>query len=198
LPSDMLSMTGMELDADATIADLTSAVATAFLTPEDPENGDVPEFEDAEEVELDDEETIGYVAFSQGYLSGAFMLRQFSDDLLVITLIGTPLDEFSEDVAMIGQETIASVDYTGTGSDILAAMMAPPEIEQAPEGVTAADLDGEALVAERCTTCHGADRINNAVRDEAGWTDTVDRMITYGADLNTAEREAVIMYLSSK
>jgi mono/diheme cytochrome c family protein len=198
VPSDLLSMMGMEPDSDTSIVDLTTLVATAFLTPEDPESGDVPEFGETEEVELDDEQTIGYVEFTQEYTSGAFMLRQLSDDMLVITLIGTPLDEFSEDVAAIGQQTIASVDYAGTSGDILAAMMAPPEIEEAPDGVTAADLDGEALVAERCTVCHSADRINNAVKDEAGWTATVDRMISYGADLNTAEREAVITYLSSK
>jgi mono/diheme cytochrome c family protein len=61
---------------------------------------------------------------------------------------------------------------------------------------SAADLDGEALVAERCTVCHTADRIENANKDEAGWTATVDRMIGYGADLSAAEREAVIAYLS--
>jgi hypothetical protein len=44
--------------------------------------------------------------------------------------------------------------------------------------------------------CHTRDRIDNATKDEAGWTATVDRMISYGAQLNSAEREAVIAYLS--
>ena len=59
-------------------------------------------------------------------------------------------------------------------------------------------LDGEALVMERCTVCHSADRINAATKDAAGWTATVDRMIGYGAQLNEAERAAVIEYLSSR
>ena len=59
-------------------------------------------------------------------------------------------------------------------------------------------LDGEALVAERCTVCHSAERIDAAEKDEAGWTATVDRMIANGAELNEAERAAVIEYLASR
>jgi len=57
-------------------------------------------------------------------------------------------------------------------------------------------LDGAALVEERCTVCHTRDRIDNATKDEAGWTATVDRMIGYGAALDAAEREAVVAYLA--
>jgi cytochrome c5 len=56
-------------------------------------------------------------------------------------------------------------------------------------------LDGDALVSERCTVCHSRERIDNADKDEAGWTETVDRMIGHGAQLSDAEREAVIQYL---
>ncbi|GAB4449845.1 MAG: hypothetical protein Kow00120_20100 [Anaerolineae bacterium] len=59
-------------------------------------------------------------------------------------------------------------------------------------------LDGAALVAERCTVCHTADRIDNASKDAAGWTATVDRMIGHGAQLDDAERAAVIEYLASR
>ncbi len=59
-------------------------------------------------------------------------------------------------------------------------------------------LDGAALVAQRCTVCHSAERIDNARKDRAGWEATVDRMIGYGAQLNADERQAVIDYLSSR
>jgi cytochrome c553 len=59
-------------------------------------------------------------------------------------------------------------------------------------------LDGEALVQERCSVCHGLDRVNSASKDEAGWTSTVDRMISKGANLNEDERAAVIEYLASQ
>ena len=57
-------------------------------------------------------------------------------------------------------------------------------------------LDGEALVNERCTVCHTRERIDNADKDEAGWTETVDRMIGHGAVLSDEERAAVIQYLT--
>ena len=69
----------------------------------------------------------------------------------------------------------------------------PPE----EEGM-GGELDGAALVAERCTVCHSAERIDAAEKDEAGWTTTVDRMIANGAELNEAERAAVIEYLASR
>jgi len=59
-------------------------------------------------------------------------------------------------------------------------------------------LDGNALVAERCTVCHTRDRIDAASKDQAGWEATVDRMIGHGAQLNADERAAVIAYLSSQ
>jgi hypothetical protein len=58
-------------------------------------------------------------------------------------------------------------------------------------------LDGDALVSERCTVCHSRDRIDSKDKDEAGWTETVDRMISHGAQLNADERQAVIDYLVS-
>jgi branched-chain amino acid transport system substrate-binding protein len=62
-------------------------------------------------------------------------------------------------------------------------------------GDTGAALDGEALVNERCTVCHSRERIDAADKDEAGWTETVDRMIGNGAVLDTDERQAVLDYL---
>ena len=59
-------------------------------------------------------------------------------------------------------------------------------------------LDGNALVEVRCTVCHSRSRIDNAQKDQAGWTATVDRMIGHGAQLNPAERDAVIAYLSGR
>jgi mono/diheme cytochrome c family protein len=63
------------------------------------------------------------------------------------------------------------------------------------EAGTESSLDGESLVAERCTGCHTAERIDAADKDEAGWTKTVDQMIGYGTQLDQAERQAVIDYL---
>ncbi len=58
--------------------------------------------------------------------------------------------------------------------------------------------DGEQLVQERCASCHGLDQVYDAVKDEQGWEESVDRMIEKGTPLSDAERQAVIAYLSSR
>jgi len=73
----------------------------------------------------------------------------------------------------------------------------PPESMAAGGEPTTTALNGDELVATRCTVCHSRDRIDNATKDSAGWTETVDRMIGYGAQLTAEERDAVIEYLSS-
>ncbi len=57
-------------------------------------------------------------------------------------------------------------------------------------------LDGAALVQERCTVCHSAERIQNAAKTSDEWEDTVKRMIGKGANLNSDEKDIVINYLA--
>jgi hypothetical protein len=118
LPTDFLNMMGAELEPDMSLTDLTTMIGTMFLSPEDPEAGNMPEFEDAEEIELDDDVTIGQMAFADDYAQGVFMMRKLSDDLLVVSLAGTAVGEFSEDIAALGEHAVASVAYAGTSEDI--------------------------------------------------------------------------------
>jgi cytochrome c5 len=57
-------------------------------------------------------------------------------------------------------------------------------------------LDGAALVSERCTVCHSAERIENAAKDRDQWEDTVKRMIGKGAQLTSDEKDILINYLA--
>ena len=59
-----------------------------------------------------------------------------------------------------------------------------------------ADLDGKALAEERCSKCHGFDRVEAAKKSADGWTSNVERMIGKGAELNDVEKAAVIAYLT--
>ena len=59
-------------------------------------------------------------------------------------------------------------------------------------------LDGASLVQERCTTCHGIERVEAQDGDRAKWTEIVDSMIARGAQLDAAERETVIGYLAAQ
>ena len=79
---------------------------------------------------------------------------------------------------------------------LLAAFLGLAMSEQSgPCGDKCTNAPAEALIMERCTTCHNTDRIYAAKHDEAGWTATVDKMIDKGAKLNAAERQVVITTL---
>ena len=57
-------------------------------------------------------------------------------------------------------------------------------------------LDGATLVQERCTTCHGIDRIQSVTKTRDEWEKTVKRMISKGANLSSDEKDIVIEYLA--
>ena len=58
------------------------------------------------------------------------------------------------------------------------------------------DLDGKSLVETRCTECHSLNRVTSFSGSIDDWTKIVDDMVKKGADLNDAEKEAVINYLA--
>ncbi len=58
-------------------------------------------------------------------------------------------------------------------------------------------LPGKAVLERVCTTCHSLERIEKAKKDRAGWEKTVDRMISFGAQLNEGDKEVLLDYLSS-
>ncbi len=198
LPTAFLALAGTELPADASVTDLAQVVVTSFLAPEDEAAQEELEIGEAEEVLLDEEEERagGLVPVTQPGLEGAFIVASLQEDLLLVTYLATVPGEYSDELSEVLLAVTGSVSYEGTASDLLAAMMGLGA-EAAP-GDTGATLDGAALVAERCTVCHTTERIDRAQKDGAGWTETVDKMIGKGAQLNSAEREAVIAYLSSR
>ena len=65
-----------------------------------------------------------------------------------------------------------------------------------PKEEAPAAMDGEALVEERCTKCHPLSVVTSAQKSAEGWKATVERMVQKGAELNEAEQEAVIDYLT--
>jgi hypothetical protein len=72
---------------------------------------------------------------------------------------------------------------------LLAACGGAPQ-EAAPVG-----LDGQALLAERCSECHDLGRVERVAKTEAEWKSTVERMVGKGAELDQAEQQAVIQHL---
>ena len=56
-------------------------------------------------------------------------------------------------------------------------------------------FDGQTVLREQCTSCHSSSYVTGASKSESGWAQTVDRMIGYGADLDSAERDALVAFL---
>jgi ribosomal protein L17 len=50
---------------------------------------------------------------------------------------------------------------------------------------------------DRCTVCHTTDRITSAHKTADEWKTTVERMITRGAQLDTAEKQTLVDYLAA-
>ena len=58
-------------------------------------------------------------------------------------------------------------------------------------------LDGATLVQERCSVCHPLSRVEASSHTAAQWATIVNTMIARGAQLNSAEKTAVVNYLAS-
>jgi len=56
--------------------------------------------------------------------------------------------------------------------------------------------EGEALLQERCTACHGLSRVTREQKTRDEWEQTVTRMVGKGAQLNADEQAALIEYLA--
>ena len=56
---------------------------------------------------------------------------------------------------------------------------------------------GREQVAARCLTCHESDLIAQQRLSAAGWGREVDKMIRWGAAVDSSEREAIVAYLAA-
>ncbi len=204
LPAPFFTMMMPEaLPEEPTAEDYASQVALMFFgnfeeapaegAEEDPLGGLT--LGEPEEVELGEDVTGSLVTLLSDTDEGVVIARLLDDDLIAVVVAAGYPGEFSDDLRQIALDVAASVEYTGTADAMMEALLAVPEFELEESDVDPATLDGNALIDERCTVCHTRDRIDQQDKDEAGWTATVDRMIGYGADLDSAERQAVINYL---
>ena len=57
-------------------------------------------------------------------------------------------------------------------------------------------LDGAALLAERCSACHGTNRVKQTRKTSEAWEKTVSRMMSKGARLTEDEKTVLLDYLS--
>jgi mono/diheme cytochrome c family protein len=71
-----------------------------------------------------------------------------------------------------------------------------PMATEAPPTEVPAILDGQSLLQERCTVCHGLGGVERSKKTEEEWKATVERMVGKGAQLDEAEQELLIQYLA--
>jgi hypothetical protein len=211
-PADLVSMMTMgdedapQLSEEPTPTELATFFQYFFMQEEEaplmeetaePEMAETPEAEmtaepeaEVEEVDLTEELTAGYAPLSDETGDGGIFAYQIGDGLYAVTYAIAYPGEFTDELKQLAQDVAVSLTYTGTAEDLMGVMQIPMGTEE-----PSATLDGDTLVSERCTACHSRERIDEKDEDEEGWTAIVDRMISYGAQLNAEERDAVIQYL---
>lgn len=90
---------------------------------------------------------------------------------------------------------LAMIVFIGISS---ACGSSPAEPTEAPQDEEAApsQADGKTILEERCSTCHGLGRTEQAEKTEGEWEQTVTRMVNKGAELNTDEQAILVEYLA--
>ena len=95
-----------------------------------------------------------------------------------------------------GKKEAAATEAAGE-QPALAAEPYEPEAETPVKAATAAvEATAKTLLEARCTVCHNLERVHKKKDNAEGWGKTVDRMRKKGANLDDAERAAVVSYLA--
>ena len=83
----------------------------------------------------------------------------------------------------------------------LAAHFAPRPVvshTSAGTGATVASAPGEGTYKRACLACHDADIISQQKLTKAGWTNSVNKMIRWGATVADTDKEPLIDYLATQ
>jgi cytochrome c5 len=62
---------------------------------------------------------------------------------------------------------------------------------------TTDDAEGRALFEANCSSCHEASDATSQAKDLAGWTETIEKMVGYGAPVATQDQERIAAYLAA-
>ena len=85
-----------------------------------------------------------------------------------------------------------SVVFFGLGS-VMAASLAGAAVAQEP---ALPDGPGKEQIVTACTACHAITQVTSQRRSQASWADTVDQMISRGAQISDADYPIVVDYLT--
>jgi len=85
-----------------------------------------------------------------------------------------------------------------TGMILLVLIAACTQTTASPALEDLDDAEVEALIVEKCSQCHTADRVFQAEYTETQWSAIFDDMINKGAEVNPDEKEVMIDWLVSQ
>jgi hypothetical protein len=72
------------------------------------------------------------------------------------------------------------------------------EMEDDEAAIQGGDEEMEALILEKIEDCHVLNFVLSKTKTREEWSDTLDRMIGYGAKINEEEKERIIEWLVSR
>lgn len=90
------------------------------------------------------------------------------------------------------------IGATLTASVAVAQAVAPaPAAKQqaATTAPAAPSAEDSALLEKHCSSCHAIDDVTTKSKDATAWAETIDRMVGYGAQLETGDRDRIQKFL---
>lgn len=67
----------------------------------------------------------------------------------------------------------------------------------APELGPAELAEAKAIFETNCSSCHELTDATSQAKDLAGWTETIAKMVSYGAPIATEDQETIAAYLAA-
>lgn len=100
---------------------------------------------------------------------------------------------FGKCVALAGMVAAGMAVVCMTAAERAAANHSTGHVTQGAQ-----EHPGKELFTERCNSCHAIATVTVRRASAEEWHEIVDRMVTYGAQVNEAEVEAIVSYLAKK
>src|SRR4051812_10542497 len=94
-------------------------------------------------------------------------------------------------VVAMGVVTASGAMGLGRGAAVPA-----PAPQAATDNTGFPDGDSKKLVLDNCGGCHDLDQVKTAKHNEAAWKETLNHMVTYGANMTEAQIPTVAAYLA--
>lgn len=121
------------------------------------------------------------------YAKIMILIAVISIFMLVLVACGSGASQPAQSPAVTqAEQAPAATSASGGGA---------PAVTSASSGGASAQ-DGASLLQDRCTACHGIDRVTQTKKDAGQWEQTVSRMIGHGAQLSDAEKATLVAYLA--